>query len=146
MQMLAHLSAHKLFEHLSAALFLHLSQGLNSWYWGMVIPPLIGNPYSGYITGYINHYFGVDDHFAGSLDPWNGAWLHLWPQPRLPSPICKLPRTNFSCLQSQLGAWKLTFWNHGSYVRFFFFTKWIMIYLGLSPLPGCQSPLGLLHF
>ena len=35
---------------------------------GMVIPPLIGNPYN----GYINPYYWVDDHpllYIGSLDP-----------------------------------------------------------------------------
>ena len=26
--------------------------------WGMVIPPLVGNPYN----GYIKHYYKVDDH------------------------------------------------------------------------------------
>ena len=49
---------------------------------GMVIPPLIGNPYN----GYINPYYWVDDHPLlygnnGSLDPrtyakfWEGSFI-----------------------------------------------------------------------
>ena len=34
-----------------------MGQGLNSLYWGWSSPPLIGNPYS----GYINSYYWVDD-------------------------------------------------------------------------------------
>ena len=49
----------------------YMSQGLNSLLvLGMVIQPLIGNPYN----GYINPYYWVDDHpilygNIGSLDP-----------------------------------------------------------------------------
>ena len=47
---------------------------------GMVIPPSIGNPYS----GYINPYYWVDDHSLlhgnnGSLDP----GTYNWPLPSL---------------------------------------------------------------
>ena len=36
----------------------HVRQGLNSFVLGLVIPPLIGNPYN----GYINPYYWVNDH------------------------------------------------------------------------------------
>ena len=45
-------------------------QGLSRFFWDKLIPPLIGNPYN----GYINPYYWVDDHPLlygnnGSLDP-----------------------------------------------------------------------------
>ena len=51
---------------------------------GMVIPPLIGNPYN----GYINPYYWVDDHpllygNIGSLDPSTRGCLHSVPRPAL---------------------------------------------------------------
>ena len=47
-----------------------MCHGQKSRFLGMVIPPLIGNPYN----GYINPYYWVDDHpllygNSGSLDP-----------------------------------------------------------------------------
>ena len=54
-----------------------MCQGLNSWYWGWSSPPLIGNPYS----GYINPDYWVDDHplLYGKNESLDPSTYEPWP-------------------------------------------------------------------